>query len=191
MKLPKPPGRGFTLIELMVTVAIVALALTLAAPNFTAFQRNAELTSFTNTLLAAMNTARSEALKRGAYAAVIPADGVNWSSGLIVYTTKTPATAYSAATDVTVFTREASPSYLTISGTGVANGSSPYIMFDASGFSKDKSAAVSDLTLSVVRNDVASAEADEQTRRIKVSRTGRARVCKPSNDTSCTTSDNE
>jgi type IV fimbrial biogenesis protein FimT len=68
-------GRGFTLIELMVTLTIAAVLALVVAPGLTAYKRNAELTSAINTLLSAVNAARSEAMKRGMKAMVIPADG--------------------------------------------------------------------------------------------------------------------
>ena len=54
-------GAGFTLIELMVTLAIAAVLMMVAAPSFVGFQRNSEMTSVTNSLLAAANAARAEA----------------------------------------------------------------------------------------------------------------------------------
>ena len=48
---------GFTLIELMVTIALAAVLMTIAAPSFVQYQRNSELTSLTNSLLAAINAA--------------------------------------------------------------------------------------------------------------------------------------
>ena len=40
MKLLKPAAAGFTLIELMVTLAIAAVLLMVAAPSMVAFKRN-------------------------------------------------------------------------------------------------------------------------------------------------------
>ena len=70
--LPRRRAAGFTLIELMVTVAIGAVLMMVAAPSFIGFQRNSEMTSLTNALLAAANTARAEAMKTGMNAFVVP-----------------------------------------------------------------------------------------------------------------------
>src|SRR5688500_7599105 len=45
-------SEGFTLIELLTTIVLAAILLAVAAPNFMAFQRNSELTSAANSMLA-------------------------------------------------------------------------------------------------------------------------------------------
>lgn len=55
---------GFTLVELMITLAIAMILITLAVPSFTLMINNAKVTSATNEFVAALNLARSEALKR-------------------------------------------------------------------------------------------------------------------------------
>lgn len=181
--------KGFTLIELMVTIAIAAILMVVAVPSLVTYQRNSEMTSFANTMLASINAARGEAMKRGRYAMVVPADGLVWSSGWIVFVDVDRSGAYNAATDVLVLTKEAPPSYLTVSGTSVANEAAPYIMFDPSGFAAKKSTSpVPNLTFTITRNDVSTSEAPEQTRRLIVAITGRARVCKPASATDATCS---
>lgn len=178
--------RGFTLIELMVTIAIVAILMVVAVPSLVTYQRNSEMTSFANALLASINAARGEAMKRGRYAMVVPADGVLWSSGWVVFVDVDGTRTYTAANDVLVLTKEAPPSYLTVSGNGVANEAAPYIMFDPSGYASKKSTStVPNLTLTITRNDVSASEAAEQTRRLVIAVTGRARVCKPATDSTC------
>ncbi|MDP4536857.1 GspH/FimT family pseudopilin [Alkalimonas collagenimarina] len=54
---------GFTLIELMVTVAVLTIALTVAVPSFTNLINGNRLTSQANELLSAMSFARSEAIR--------------------------------------------------------------------------------------------------------------------------------
>lgn len=58
-------ARGFTLIELMVTLAVAAILLAVGVPSFRTFVQNAELNSAAGGLLAAIQQARSEAITRG------------------------------------------------------------------------------------------------------------------------------
>lgn len=81
---------GFTVVELVITVAIVALLAALALPNFREFSVRMTVTDNTNDLVGALNVARSEAVKRGRAAAVIANDG-NWNNGWQVVVAKTTA----------------------------------------------------------------------------------------------------
>jgi type IV fimbrial biogenesis protein FimT len=185
----RTPCGGFTLIELMVTLTIAAVLLMVAIPNLSAYKRNAELTSATNTLLAAINAARSEAMKRNMYAMVVPTNnGSDWNSGWVVFVDKNRTQAFDGTADQTVMTQSPLPGYFNVSGNGTASGSTPYVMFDGSGYSRSKSAAPNNLTLTVARTDLTGATLSEQTRRIVIAVTGRARACRPSTDTSCSTS---
>ena len=188
--LPRRRAAGFTLIELMVTVAIGAVLVMVAAPSFIGFQRNSEMTSLTNALLAAANTARAEAMKTGMNAFVVPSgNGSDWSAGWVVFVDKNRDNAYTASADTTVLVQGTTPSYITITGTGnAAISPASYIMFDSSGYAKSYGSTVPNLTLSIVRSDVPSAQADAETRRIVVARTGRVRSCRPSTDSACTSS---
>ena len=58
--------RGFTLIELMVTVTVVGILTMIAAPSFSTAIINNRLSNYANNFIAAVQLARSEATKRNA-----------------------------------------------------------------------------------------------------------------------------
>ena len=178
---------GFTLIELMVTIAIAAILLMVAAPSFVMMQRNSELTAAANALVAGINAARGEAMKRGLNAVVVPTDEASWRNGWTVFVdTGTARNGTLDASDIVVQQQPALAGYFAVSASGTAAEAVPYMMFDASGYSKTKAGGFGPLTLSIARSDLSGASVGEETRRVIVARTGRARVCKPSTDTTCT-----
>jgi type IV fimbrial biogenesis protein FimT len=58
-------GSGFSLVELMVTVAIAAILMAIAAPSFKIFIDNQKLLTTATEFYSAVNMTRSEAIKRG------------------------------------------------------------------------------------------------------------------------------
>jgi type IV fimbrial biogenesis protein FimT len=183
MKRTRHLSTGFTLIELMVTLALAAILMTVAVPSFVAYQRNSELTSFANTLLASVNAARGEAMKRGMNAMVVPAVGTNWDGGWVVFVDVDRDQAYDITKDVTIYPGDAKPSYLTVTCNGTTAGSTPYVMYDASGYSKTTGGGFGASTFEIKRNDVSGTDQWAQIRRLKIASTGRARICTPKSST--------
>ncbi len=71
---------GLTLIELMVTVAVLAILVGIAVPSFTALIQSNKVSSETNDLLASLLSARSEAVKRETNIEVEKLSG-DWKNG--------------------------------------------------------------------------------------------------------------
>jgi type IV fimbrial biogenesis protein FimT len=77
--------RGFTLLELMVTLAVLAVLITVGIPAFAELVQNNRVTAQTNELVSALNVARSEAVKRGRNVQVVVAAETNgWSAAVSV-----------------------------------------------------------------------------------------------------------
>jgi type IV fimbrial biogenesis protein FimT len=76
---------GFTLIEAMVTIAVLAILLTIAAPNFSDMVANNRLATSTNEFVTAVSYARNVAITRKrntAVTAVTPGNiGNEWGAG--------------------------------------------------------------------------------------------------------------
>jgi len=82
--------RGFTLIELIITMAIAAIVVTIGVPSFQAMMRNNRAAAHTNEFMSALNLARSEAIKRGWRVVLCPGNqagcnGNAWGNGWIVF----------------------------------------------------------------------------------------------------------
>lgn len=75
--------RGFTVVELVVAVSIVAILAALALPSFREMSVRMTITSNANDLVGALNLARSEAVKRGFPVNVVATSG-NFSNGWTV-----------------------------------------------------------------------------------------------------------
>jgi type IV fimbrial biogenesis protein FimT len=85
--------RGFTLIELMVTVAIVAILSAMAAPSFNEMMIRSAIRATSSDLGADLNVARAEAIRVGGRVSVCPralpatplACGTDWRQGWLVF----------------------------------------------------------------------------------------------------------
>ena len=116
------PSSGFTMVELMVAVAIVAILTAIALPSFQPTIRSNRLATATNLLSSAISLARSEAIKNTRGGGVCSsANGTscsgatNWSGGWMVWSDVNDTGAFEAGTD-TVLRYMQGPRSVVVSG---------------------------------------------------------------------------
>ena len=83
---------GFTLVELLITIAIVSVLLVVGLPSLKTFMQGNQLVASTNELISAIHVARSEAIKLNTNVTICESsDGTtcattgNWENGWIVF----------------------------------------------------------------------------------------------------------
>ena len=86
------PSGGLTLVELVATLAVATITLTVAVPGYQSLVDNQRVYAATNRLVAHLTLARSEAVKRMARVALCPSrdgaaclDSFDWSEGFILF----------------------------------------------------------------------------------------------------------
>lgn len=88
----RPRPRGFTLIELMVTLAVLGVMMAIAIPSFRYVQNSSRLSAAANELVATLQLARMEAIRSNARVVVCASsagtacDNSTTASGVLVFT---------------------------------------------------------------------------------------------------------
>jgi type IV fimbrial biogenesis protein FimT len=82
--------KGFTLLEMMVTLFIASILFAVAIPSFKTMSARNRLVTYTNDLIASVNLARSEAVRRGSPVTICHTDdgetcSGSWSTGWITF----------------------------------------------------------------------------------------------------------
>lgn len=159
--------KGFTLVELLVTIAIGTLLLVVAVPGFVAFQRNAQLSDAASNFIAAINIARANAMKQGVNTYLVPKIGTDWGTGWIVYADPNFNKSYDIGESV-ILGYDAPAASVSI-GTSTGSFSDGYVLFNGSGYPRLKNSGFGGGTL-VMRNVARSSS-------IIIDPAGRVRSC--------------
>lgn len=95
--------KGFTLIELMVTLVVLVVSLSVGVPSFVTWIKNNRIDTATRTIAGALQLARNEAVSQQSVISVSPGTVDNpgsWTNGAHIYTdTGSLGTPYNAGTD--------------------------------------------------------------------------------------------
>lgn len=81
-------NNGFTLIELMITLVVVIILASIAAPSFNSLIRENRLSTQSNLFLSSLQLAKSEAIRRGVQVTMIPESNTpgEWHQGWRIFT---------------------------------------------------------------------------------------------------------
>lgn len=168
---------GFSLIELMLVLAVAATLLGTGVPLLHNMMQGQKITTTVNEFFAAINLARSEALQRGTRVDLVPADAAgNWAKGWVVFIDENGNQRPDVSEKV-IFAHDAAPAGINIKAS-LTDSKVQYLAYNAIGRTR--------INASSERTQFGSFTftLDDQVRKIKLNFLGRARVCNPRIDSS-------
>ncbi len=167
---------GFTFIELLVTLAVVAIMLAMSVPGFQAMLSGNAIASLSNEFVAALHLTRSEAIKRGtrvtmcksANSTVTPptCGGSGWQDGWLIFVDSSAPLGQFNVSEVIIQRHEALPAGVTLAAT--SGTVTDYVSNVESGALRQAGGAIQSGTFTLSRQ--------ESSRTISLISTGRVRL---------------
>src|SRR5436190_2989275 len=167
-----PKFAAFTLVELMIALALAGILAAAAAPNWRAFLATSELRDRSEALTRALSVARSEAIKRGTRIDLCPsidrlhcASSATWEIGWLTFVNEDNAAQPASA--ATILSREvpAAPG-ITITGKRPV---ADYISFTSLGHARRHDGALQMGTFTICRRG-------QEARKLVLANSGRVRI---------------
>lgn len=171
---------GFTLYELLITVLIVGVVLSMAVPNMQDFARNSRMTSTANDMHAAFHLARSESSRAKSNITICPSnDGAScsgtWSDGYIVFVDDDGDLTVDGGTDSVLRRHGAIDDKISLK---IANGAT-YFSYSSTGLGRpgvSGNTAVSQVVMCDERGNITAAGGNSAARLFVVTPLGRATI---------------
>ncbi|MBU1189478.1 MAG: GspH/FimT family pseudopilin [Gammaproteobacteria bacterium] len=127
MKPPIDQHAGYTIVEIMIAIAILAILTALAMPSLQQFMARNELVGTSNALITGINLARTEAVTRSTAVAICPStdgatcSGGDWESGFLVFVDDNNNSSFNGGEELIRAESGYTNPAITIDGTGGLN----------------------------------------------------------------------
>lgn len=166
---------GFTLIELMVVIVILAVLATLGIPSFMEMIHNTQLRTAAESMFDGLQIARSEAVRRNAHTQFVLGPGTGWTVNEI----NPPTSGLACSVIATIQTRSGSEGSekATVSVTGTLAAGATTVTFTPTGWTTTSCAPNS-----IAQINVGSSVLDatrERPLEIRITASGGMRLCAP------------
>lgn len=163
---------GFSLIELMVVMTVVAILLCTGVPLIRNLLESQRLTTATNAFFTSVNLARAEAIRRGVRVDMVPStDSGEWANGWVIFVDE-DNDQRADSDEEKIFMHGAVGQGISIKAS-LTDTSLPYLAYNGIGRTRTNASAYApqfgNFTFTL----------DKQVRKIKINFLGRARVCNP------------
>ncbi|WP_428852470.1 GspH/FimT family pseudopilin [Imbroritus primus] len=169
--------RGFTLIEIMITIVVLVIILAVAVPNLSDLLRRHRLWTQADSFASALSLARSAAISRNTCGAVIATDGdANWRQGWMAFVDANCNRAFDAG-EIRLTQSGALPDAMTATFLSSDPGA-PYVLYSPVGYTRTAAAGPMQAVMTFADGD--------HLRRVRINALGRARTCEQASDASCT-----
>ncbi len=172
-------NRGFTLIELMVTVSLAAVLMVLAVPSMQEMLATQRVRGAASELLITAQETRSAALKYNRRAVARPVDAsLGWQGGWTIYIDNNVNATYESGTDTLVISHEALTGDAVIAKSSGGNLNN-FFAYQGTGFLDSSISGSANATWEI------SSPKTNRRRCLIIERSGRARVQEPPYGSNC------